>query len=95
MGDPVSWLVIEPGWEVVGSDGEQVAKVDEVVGDTGKDIFNGLAVSPGLLKSARYVPSELVGTIEEGRVHLTIPSDRFDELDEHEEPPPSEQFRAG
>lgn len=95
MGDPVSWLVIEPGWEVVGSDGEQVAKVAEVVGDTGKDIFNGLAVSPGLLKSARYVPSELVGTIEEGRVHLTIPSERFDELGEHEEPPPSEQFRAG
>ena len=94
MGDPVSWLVIEAGWEVVGSDGEQVAKVDEVVGDTGKDIFNGLAVSPGLLKSARYVPSELVGTIEEGRVHLTIPSDRFDELDEQGVPVTVEILRA-
>ena len=95
MGDPVSWLVIEPGWEVVGSDGDDVGKVHEVVGDTGKDIFNGLAVSPGLLKTARYVPSEFVGTIEDGRVHLTIPSTRFDELGEHDEPPPSEHLLPG
>jgi hypothetical protein len=94
MSDPVSWLVIEPGWEVLGADGGQVGKVRETVGDTGKDIFNGLAVSPGLLKAARYVPAEVVGTIEEGRVHLTISPAQFEELGEHDEPPPSEQFRA-
>ena len=31
--DPVSWLVIESGWDVVGSDGGEIGKVDEIVGD--------------------------------------------------------------
>jgi hypothetical protein len=92
--DPASWLVVEPGWEVVARDGERVGEVKEIVGDTGKDIFNGLVVSPGLLKPDRYVPAEVVGPIVEGRVALAIDSDAFDELDAHEEPPPSEQFRA-
>jgi hypothetical protein len=94
MPDPVSWLVIEPGWEVLDSGGDSVGKVHELVGDTGNDIFNGLAVSPGLLKTARYVPAEVVGTIEEGRVHLTISGRDFERLDDHREPPPSEQFRS-
>lgn len=94
MSDPVSWLVIEPGWEVVAEGGERVGEVQELVGDTGKDIFNGLVVSPGLLKSSKYVPSEAVGEIVEGRVNLTLSEDAFDALGEHEEPPPSEQFRA-
>ena len=94
MPDPASWLVVEPGWEVVGSDDERVGEVREIVGDSGKDIFNGLVVSPGLLKSSRYVPAELVGPIVDGRVSLTIDSNAFESLDAHEEPPPSEQFRA-
>jgi sporulation protein YlmC with PRC-barrel domain len=93
MADRVSWLVIEPGWEVVDSSGESLGKVQETVGDTGDDIFNGLAVTPGLLRPPRYVPAEVVGEIEDGRVHLTISQQEFDRLDDHEEPPPSEQFR--
>lgn len=92
--DPVSWLVIEPGWEVVDAAGESVGKVHEIVGDSGDDIFNGLAVSPGLLRPARYVPAEVVGTIEDGRVHLTISRQEVERLDDHEEPPPSERFLA-
>jgi hypothetical protein len=92
--DPVSWLVIDPGWEVVAADGDPVGKVHEIVGDSGTDIFNGLAVSPGLLKPTRYVPAEVVGEIEEGRVHLTISRNEFDALADHDEPPPSQQFRA-
>lgn len=83
MSDPVSWLMIEKGWAVVGRDGSELGSIHEVVGDTGEDIFNGLAVSPGLLRSARYVPSERVGTITEGRVELDLDHDEFDRLDEH------------
>jgi len=85
MGDPVSWLVIEKGWEVLSADGGRVGDVEEFVGDTAKDIFNGLAVSTGLLKSTKYVPAEAVGTIEEGRVHLTISAEEFKHLGEHGE----------
>jgi uncharacterized protein YrrD len=83
MGDPVSWNVIEPGWDVVGSDGETLGKVHEVLGDTNVDIFNGLAVSPGLLRHSRYVPSERVTVIEEGRVALDLDRESFGRLDEH------------
>ncbi|MBA3365288.1 MAG: DUF2171 domain-containing protein [Actinobacteria bacterium] len=94
MSDPVSWLVIEPGWKVVAADGAEVGRVDELIGDTGKDIFNGLSVSLGLLKGRRYVPSEQVASITEGEVALELGSQDFEQLEEYEGAPPSEQFRA-
>ena len=33
MADPVSWLLIEPGWHVVDASGKDIGKVDEVLGD--------------------------------------------------------------
>ena len=91
MPDPVSWYLIEQGWEVVGSDGEKLGKVEETVGDSSLDIFDGITVSTGLLSKPRYVPAELVGEIVEGRVTLTIDKDRFEALDEYHEPPPTER----
>ena len=93
-GDPVSWLVIEPGWDVVGADGEKLGTVHEVIGDTGIDIFDGLAVSPGLLKSSKYVPAERVAGITEARVELDLSAAEFDRLGEHGEQPPSAQIRS-
>ena len=52
MSNRVSWFVIEPGWQVVDTDGREIGKVEEVVGDTGEDIFNGLAVSTDWLDRA-------------------------------------------
>ena len=65
MADPVSWLLIEPGWEVVDRDGNTVGKVDEVLGESDADIWDGLTVD------GEYVPAEHVGTIVEGRITLT------------------------
>ena len=84
MPDPVAWLVVEPGWEVVASDGEKVGVVDEVLGDKNADIFDGLAVAPGLLKKPKYVPAERVGEIVEGRVTLDLSKAAFDALSEYE-----------
>ena len=75
MSDPVSWLLIEPGWEVVDSSGERVGKVDEVEGDRENDIFSGLQVAPHLLGKAEFVPAERVGEITEGRVQLAADGD--------------------
>lgn len=93
MSDPVSWLVVEPGWKVVASDGSEVGHVDEIVGDTGKDIFNGLAVSTGLLGKPKYVPAEQVTEIVEGEVRLGVSGDAVESLDDHDPAPPSEQLR--
>ena len=91
--DPVSWLVIEKGWNVVGSDGAELGTIHEVVGDSGKDIFNGLAVSPGILRGSRYVPAELVTGIYEGRVELGLDAPEFERLSEHGPQPPSAEIR--
>jgi hypothetical protein len=83
--EPVSWLLVEPGWKVQTSDGKDVGTVHEVLGDEGADIFDGLAVTPGLLKRPRYVPAESVGEISEGHIALTIPEDAFEHLNELDE----------
>ena len=85
-GDPVSWFVIEPGWKVVDAEGQEVGSVDEVAGDSSDDIFNGLSISMSLLGKPRYVPSEQVGTITEGRVHLKLTKDQIEHLGEFKEP---------
>lgn len=84
MSEPVSWLMVEPGWIVETSDGKDGGTVHEVLGDHNADIFDGLAVSPGLLKRPRYLPAESVDEITEGRVRLTISADEFEQLDEYE-----------
>ena len=84
MPDPVAWIVVEPGWDVVSSDGEKVGVVDEVLGDKNADIFDGLAVDQGLLKKAKYVPSERVGEIVEGRVTLELTKAAYEALSEHD-----------
>ena len=91
MADPVSWYLIERGWEVVGSDGQAIGKVEETVGDSTHDIFDGLSVATGLLGKARYVPAELVGEIVEDRITLTIDSEGFERLDHYQEPLPTEE----
>lgn len=93
-GDPVAWLVIERGWAVAAADGTEVGKVEEMIGDTGKDIFNGLSISTGLISKPKYVPSERVQLITDGRVELDLSPEAIDELDDHDPQPPSEQFRA-
>jgi uncharacterized protein YrrD len=92
MSDPVSWFVIEPGWKVVDTNGEEIGRVEEVVGDTGADIFNGLSISTGLLKGARYVPAELVKSITEDHVQLAVDRSQLDSLQKYERPPVSEQI---
>lgn len=79
--DPVAWVLIEPGWDVLDSDGGSLGKVHEVVGDADSDIFNGLTVSHGLLRQTVYVPSERVGRIFEGRVELELDAAAYEALD--------------
>lgn len=85
--------MIERGWKVVAADGTEVGKVEEIVGDTGSDIFNGLSIATGLLGKPKYVPAERVREITEGQVELDLSPDAVDNLDDHELQPPSEHFR--
>ncbi len=79
-GDPVSWLLIEPHWQVVDSDGSDIGRVEQVFGDDEADIFSGLLISTGLLSGHRYVPAEQVGAITEGRVQLRLTGEEVKHL---------------
>ncbi len=90
MADPVSWLMIRPGWKVYAADGTDVGAVDEVAGDENADIFDGLAVARSAFAKPTYVPAESVGPITEGRIELTLTMAEVDALGEYLEPATSE-----
>jgi hypothetical protein len=92
--DPVSWLMIRPGWKVLASDGSEVGEVDEVAGDDTEDIFDGLAVATSAFGKPRYVLSSQVGEITDGVVHLTIGAEQVAQLDEYLEPATSAEIEA-
>ena len=73
MADPVSWFLIEPGWQVADAAGTHVGTVSEIRGDENEDIFDGLIVAVSAVDK-KYVPSEVVGPITEGRIELTVTS---------------------
>lgn len=78
---------------MVAADGEEVGRVEEVVGDSGEDIFNGLAISTGLLGKPKYVPAERVAEIVEGEIRLDLPAAAIEHLEDHDLQPPSEELR--
>ena len=84
MAEPVSWFLIEDGWSVVGASGTEIGEVSAVIGDQDMDIFDGLRVSAG--GDTRYVPADLVGPIEEGRVTVRAEFDDLDQTPADDEP---------
>ena len=62
--DPVSWLMVEPGWTVVNAHGKKVGKVDEVLGDEQVDIFHGLLVG------GEKILADRIAEITEGEIRL-------------------------
>ena len=92
MNDPVSWLVIERGWKVVDVDGNEVGEVEETVGDSNADIFNGLTIAKGLFSHGQYVPAEQVDEIVDGCVRLKLRGEEVERLPEYTEPAPQERI---
>lgn len=90
-GDPVSWLLIEHGWKVHAADGAEIGMIDEIVGDSTHDIFDGLTVKTGRLGRPKYVPAEQVGRITEGHVLLRLSADQTQYLRDYDQPGPSER----
>ena len=83
--DPVSWFVIERGWEVVDKEGGKVGHVEATLGDENADIFNGLLVATSLVGAPRYVAAEQVGELREGCVQLQLTAAEVERLPERTE----------
>jgi hypothetical protein len=93
--DPVSWLQIAQGWNVVASDGVVIGTVAQVEGDKQDDIFDGLAVQVAQPGQLLYVPGEQVGLIYSGRVTLKIASAATGALEPFQAPPPETKWLPG
>jgi hypothetical protein len=72
-GDPISYLLLEKGTDVVSADGERVGTVQHVLGDEEKDIFDGLVIDtklgPGGL---RFVDAPQIAELREDAAVLTV-----------------------
>jgi hypothetical protein len=95
VADPVSWLQIAQGWNVVTSDGVSVGVVAQVEGDKQSDVFDGLAVEAKLPAQILYVPGEQVGAIYPGEVTLKIASADTGTLKPFQAPPPETKWVPG
>jgi hypothetical protein len=85
-GPPVSWKAIEKDAMVVTSDGDESARVTEIVGDPDADIFNGLVITLGVLNKNRHLPAERVQAIWPKRVEVDATLDELKGLPPYEEP---------
>ena len=72
----VSWKALEQDATVVTSDGDESARVVEIVGDPAADIFNGLVLNLGVLDKNRHLPAERVPAIWPKRVEVDATAGR-------------------
>lgn len=80
-GNPTSYLALQPGADVISSDGDRVGKVEHVLADADSDIFDGMVIDietgPGGL---HFVDSEQVGELYERAAVLKVPTDEVPRL---------------
>ena len=90
LGEPGSYLTLEPGVPVYSCDGEKLGNVEHVLAAEDKDVFEGLVVDTSVLPgNQRFVDAPQVDRIHERGVVLTI-----DAAAGHELPEPSENPAA-
>ena len=88
----VSWKVIQHGWSVRSSDGEDIGVVFLVVGDVNEDIFDGLAITHhkgfavhNYADLPHYVEAARVASIDDsGEVTLAITAEEAKGLPVHD-----------
>jgi hypothetical protein len=87
-GDPISYLTLQSGTDVLSSDGERVGVVEHVLGDEATGIFDGIIIDiklgPGGL---RFVDAPDVGALHENAVALEVPTAEVERLPKPEPSP--------
>ncbi len=79
--EPVSYLTLEAGTEVRGSDGERVGVVREVLRDVAVDIFEGIVIDTSFGPGGhRFVDATHIAELRPDAVALAIPSGEIERL---------------
>ncbi len=70
-GDPeVSWRLIRPGLAVCGPEGARLGRVTRLLGDPGRDIFDGIAFRAGWFAPEQTASLADIARITERAVHV-------------------------
>jgi hypothetical protein len=83
LGQPSSYMALQPGTSVYSSDGEPVGKVEHVLAVLDDDIFDGIVLDTSVLPGGhRFVDAPEVGEIHERGVVLKIDAAAVEALPE-------------
>jgi hypothetical protein len=81
MSEPASFLTLEPGADVLGSDGERVGAVEHVLYDDATDIFDGIVIDVRLGPGGhRFADAEQVAEVRTDAVVLTVPAGEVEHM---------------
>jgi PRC-barrel domain len=86
LGNPISYVVLETGTPVLGSDGEEVGHVAHVLADEEEDVFDGIVIARGFGGHA-FADADQIAAIHERGVTLTISAAEAKSLPEPSENP--------
>lgn len=84
--DPVAWSYVEPDTLVVGPDGEELGRVNRMLGTETEGIFHGVAVNPSENHAARVVPADAVTRMTSAKVTIAWTADQLSAAEEWEPP---------
>jgi hypothetical protein len=80
-GNPTSYLALEPGTDVISSDGDRVGKVEHVLADADSDIFDGMVIDVETgPEGLHFVDSEQCGALYERAAILKVPTAEIERL---------------
>lgn len=81
----IAWPATKERAPVFDADGNEVGRVDLVLGDEDGDIFHGLAVKLGARRGLVEIPGAKVRRITTERVYTTLTAAEMDDLEPYEE----------
>ncbi len=77
---PEDSIALQANSDVIASNGEKVGRIKEIMTDANDDRAIQLVVATGLRdRTQRVIPANLVTSIAEGEVHLSVSAEEFEE----------------
>jgi uncharacterized protein YrrD len=96
LGQPSSYMVLQPGASVYSSDGEKLGEVEHVLADADLDVFDGFVVDTSVLPGGhRFVDAPQVAEVYERGVVLEIDAVAAESLPEPSANPGALEAGAG
>ena len=81
--DPVAWNYVEANTLVVGPNGEELGRVDAMLGTETEGIFHGVAVTPYDDGTTRVVPADAVTRLTSSKIEIAYDAEQLAAAEEH------------